>query len=113
MDSKAEDCLGPPPAAYTQLQRQLARAGWICQGTVVARSLRRRVGGRWVAKGPYYLWTAKRRGKTVCYALSRHQYEVVQQAIETNRHVLGILAKMQAVTFACILKKVTGVTKRK
>jgi hypothetical protein len=113
MDSKTEDCLGPPPAAYTQLRSQLAQSGWICQGTVVARSLRRRVGGRWVAKGPYYLWTTKRRGKTVCYALSRHQYEVVAQAIKTNRQVLGILAKMQAVTFARILKIVPGVTKRK
>ena len=107
------DRLGNPPPAYARLLNQLARAGWICQGTVVRRPLRRKVGGRWVNQGPYYLWTGKRQGKTVCYALSPAQYEVAKQAIAANRRVRATVAKLQAKTLAQILKKVPGVQKRK
>ncbi|MCX6922826.1 MAG: hypothetical protein NT154_06380 [Verrucomicrobia bacterium] len=107
------DSLGPPPNAYTRLVSQLAQVGWICQGTVVCRPLRREVGGQWVNKGPYYLWTGKRQGKTVCYALSKAQYEVAKQAIAANRRVLQTLAKLQTRTLEQILKKVPGVHKRK
>ncbi len=105
--------MGPHPAAYTKFLAQLASTGWICQGTVVCRPLRRKVGGQWVDKGPYYLWTGKRQGKTISHALSRDQYQVAKQAIETNRRVRRILAKLQTITLQEILKKVSGVTKRK
>jgi hypothetical protein len=105
--------LGPLPAAYAQLLARLARSGWISQGTVVCRPLRRKVGGQWVDKGPYFLWTAKRQGKTVGYALSRAQYEAAKEAIQANRRVMETLGKMQAMTLQQILKKVPGVTKRK
>lgn len=113
MRRKTAHPLGPCPAAYARLLARLAQAGWFCQGTVVCRPLRRRVGGRWVQKGPYYLWTGKRQGKTLCYALSREQYEVAQRAIEANRAVMGILSKLQTTTLERILKKVPGVRKRK
>jgi hypothetical protein len=111
--SKTGHPLGPHPAAYAKLLAQLPRAGWFCQGTVVSRPLRRKVAGQWVAKGPYYLWTGKRQGKTVCYALSREQYEVAKGAIEANRRVMDTLRKLQAMTLEGILKKVPGVQKRK
>ena len=38
--------LGTPPPAYQRLQNQLRQTSWICQGTVVARALRRRIRGR-------------------------------------------------------------------
>ena len=105
--------LGSPPPAWAKSWSQLAQPRWICQGTVVCRPLRRRVGGKWVKKGPYYLWTAKHQGKTISYALSKTQYGVAKKAIAANRQVMKILAKLQAITLECILKKVPGVQKRK
>ncbi len=105
--------LGTPPPPYTKLWTRLAQPGWICQGTVVCRPLRRRVGGRWVQKGPYYLWTGKHQGKTICHALSKTQFDVARKAIEANRRVMETLAQLQAQTLARILKKVPGVQRRK
>ena len=113
MGTNLLDSLGLPPNAYTRLASPLAQVGWICQGTVVRRTLRRKVGGQWLNKGPYYLWTGKRDGKTVCYALSKGQYEVAKQAIAANRRVLQILAKLQTRTLEQILNKMPGVQKRK
>jgi len=105
--------LGPLSPAYAKLLAQLARTGWFCQGTVVSRPLRRKVAGRWIQKGPYYLWTGKRQGKTLCYALSRPQYEAAKAAIAVNRKAMAIVSKLQAMTLERILKKVPGVQKRK
>jgi len=105
--------LGPPPAAYRKLLARLAATRWFCSGTVVCRPLRRQVRGHWVTKGPYYLWTGKRSGKTVCHALSQRQYQAVKAAIQTNRQILATLAQLQALTLATIRKKVPGVQKRK
>jgi hypothetical protein len=105
--------LGRPPPAYRKLLARLSRSGWFCDGTVVCRTLRRKVAGQWVDKGPYYLWTTKREGKTVCYALSQNQYRAAKQAIEANRQVMAVLGKLQTLTLETILKKVPGVQKRK
>ena len=113
MRSKTQSALGPHPPAYARLLAQLAQAGWISQGTVVCRSLRRRWGAKWVMKGPYYLWTGKRQGKTVCHALSKTQYEAARKAIEANQRLMKTLNKLQAMTLARILKNLTGVEKRK
>ena len=113
MPAKTVHPLGPPPAAYVKLLAELARPAWFCQGTVVCRPLRRKVRGQWVEKGPYYLWTGKRDGKTVCHALSQAQYEAAKEAIEANRLRLETLAQLQALTLQTILTKVPGVPKRK
>ncbi|MGO8698922.1 MAG: DUF6788 family protein [Limisphaerales bacterium] len=105
--------LGSRPPAYEKLLARLARADWFCDGTVVCRTLRRKVAGQWVNKGPYYLWTAKRVGKTVCHALSRDQYHAAQQAIAAHRQIRAVLEKLQTMTLETILKKVPGVPKRK
>jgi hypothetical protein len=113
MTLKAEHPLGPHPAAYQKLLTRLLDAGWFCHGTVSCRSLRRKVAGKWVDKGPYYLWTAKREGKTICRALSQTQYQAAKQAIETNRRVMDTVAKLQTMTLDKILHKLPGVQKRK
>lgn len=105
--------LGAQPAAHTRLLTQLQAAQWLCQGTVVCRPLRRKVAGRWVEKGPYYLWTGKLQGKTVCHALSKAQYELAKQAITANRRITDSLSKLQTITLQTILKKVPGVQRRK
>ncbi len=113
MRAETKHPLGLPPAAYKKLLARLAQPGWFCQGTVVCRPLRRKIHGQWVEKGPYYLWTGKRDGKTVCHALSQAQYEVAKEAIETNRQVMETLAKLQSITLQTILKQVPGVQRRK
>jgi hypothetical protein len=75
--------------------------------------LLRRVRGRKVKKGPYYLWTCKQKGKTVCVALSKPQYRLLAQAIQNNRRLQRILERMQALTLKTILRNVPGVRKRK
>jgi hypothetical protein len=105
--------LGSPPSAYTKLLARLAQPGWICHGTVVCRPLRRRVEGKWVNKGPYYLWTGKRQGKTICHALSEAQYNAAREAIEAHHHISKTLAQLHAMTLSRILKTVPGVQKRK
>jgi len=105
--------LGSPPVAHAKLLTQLRAAQWLCQGSLVCRPLRRKVAGRWVQKGPYYLWTGKRQGKTVCHALSKAQYDLAKEAIAANRRVVAALSNLQTTTLEKILKKVPGVHKRK
>jgi hypothetical protein len=102
-----------PPAAFQRLQQQLQDTGWICQGSLVARPLWRRVQGRKVKKGPYYLWTCKLKGRTVCLALSKTQFRVLNEAIANNRRVQKTIQRMQALSLQTILKKIPGVRKRK
>jgi hypothetical protein len=113
MTFKLSRTLGPPPQAYARLAGSLAQADWFCHGTVVARPLRRKVAGRWVQKGPYYLWTGKSQGRTICYALSQEQYQAAKQAIAANRKVSQTIARLQAMTLKEILTKLPGVRKRK
>ncbi len=113
MPRETKHPLGLLPAAYQSLLARLARSGWFCQGSVVCRSLRRKVAGKWVERGPYYLWTCKREGKTICHALSESQYLAAKEAIKANRQVMETLAILQGMTLKTILKKVPGVSKRK
>jgi len=105
--------LGTPPPAYLRLQDQLRQTSWICQGTVVSRPLIRRIRGRKLKKGPYYLWTCKVKGRTVCVALSKAQHQALAQAIASNRQLQKTLERMQAFTLKSVLEKLPGVKKRK
>ncbi len=105
--------MGPPSAAYRKWAASLASTGWICHGSVVSRTLRRHVAGIWRDKGPYYFWTCKVAGKTVCHALSRTQYKHLKRAIAANRVLMKTVAEMQMTTLETILKNVPGVPKRK
>jgi len=95
------------------MRARLAQTSWICRGTLVCRPLLRERRGRKVQQGPYYLWTAKVKGKTVSLALSKAQYRLLAQGIQNHRAVQRILQRMEALTINTILKKVTGVKKRK
>jgi hypothetical protein len=110
---KTDNELPPPPAKYQAWAAQLGGAGWICQGTVVSRSLKRQIKGQWVSKGPYYMWTRKVAGKTVCRAVSRDQYLALKEAIAANRQLERTLARMRALALETILKTVPGVSPRK
>ena len=80
-----------PPSSrqkeYARLCAQLANPGWISEGYVQDRGA---TGG-----SPCYPWTRKVKGKTVCVALSREQYEWLKQAIANWRTLQGTLRQMQ------------------
>jgi hypothetical protein len=72
---------------YARLCAQLADPGWISEGSVQDRGA---AGG-----SPCYPWTRKVKGKTVCVALSKEQYEWLKQAIANWRTVQQTLREMQ------------------
>ena len=78
--------------AYARLRAQLAQTGWISEGYVQDRGHG--------AGGACYPWTRKVKGKTVCVALSKEQYEWLKQAIANWRCVQKTLRQMQRLSRA-------------
>jgi uncharacterized protein DUF6788 len=72
---------------YAQLKAQLAQTGWISEGYVQERGPG--------AGGPSYPWTRKVKGKTICVALSKEQYDWLKEAIANWRQVQETLRQMQ------------------
>src|SRR5471030_2419562 len=72
---------------YADLVAQLAHLGWISEAYVQDRGPG--------AGGACYPWTRKVKGKTVCVALSKEQYEWLKQAIANWRTVQATLRQMQ------------------
>ena len=72
---------------YDRLRAQLAHTGWISEGYVQDRGPG--------AGGACYPWTRKVKGKTICVALSKEQYEWLKQAIANWRMVQKTLRQMQ------------------
>ena len=83
---------------FAQLRAQLAKTGWISEGYVQYRTSE--------GKGTSYPWTRKVKGKTVCVALSKEQYEWLKQAIDNWHTVQDILRQMQRLSreelFSCL-----------
>lgn len=90
---------------YAQLRARLVRAGWISQGYAQDR-------GRG-AGGPCYQWTRKVKGKTVSVALSKEQYQALQQAIENWRELQEILRRMQTLSRQVIFETLPNPPRRK
>jgi cyclopropane fatty-acyl-phospholipid synthase-like methyltransferase len=90
---------------YARLRARLARLGWISQGYVQDRGPG--------AGGPCYQWTRKVKAKTVSVALSREQYQALQQAIENWRQIQQILQRMQALSRQVIFATLPNPPRRK
>lgn len=90
---------------YARLCAQLARTGWISEGYVQHRGPG--------AGGACYPWTRKVKGKTVCVALSKEQYEWLQQAITNWRTVQRLLRQMQRLSREELFQAVPGPKRRK
>ena len=95
----------PRQNEYARLCAQLADPGWLSEGSVQDRGAS---GG-----SPCYAWTRKAKGKTVCVALSKEQYEWLKQAIENWRTVQQILRQMQRLSRAELFAGVPGPKRRK
>ena len=90
---------------YARLRARLARLGWISQGYVQDRGAS---GG-----SPCYPWTRKVKGKTVCVALSKEQYEWLKQAIVNWRKVQQTLRQMQRLSRAELFDSLPNPRRRK
>ncbi len=92
-------------AAYAPLRARLARVGWISEGYVQDRGPG--------AGGPHYQWTRKVRAKTVSVALSKEQYEWLQEAIAHWREVQKTLKEMQRLSRRVLFENVPNPPRRK
>jgi len=90
---------------YARLQAQLAQTGWISEGSVQDRGSG--------AGGACYPWTRKVKGKTVCVALSKEQYEWLKQAIANWRNVQKTLRQMQRLSRAELFETLPNPNRRK
>jgi hypothetical protein len=90
---------------YARLQAQLAQTGWISEGYVQERGPG--------AGGSSYPWTRKVKGKTICVALSKEQYEWLQVAIANWRTVQKILRQMQRLSRAELFESLPNPKRRK
>lgn len=98
---------GPAPwqAQYAQLRRRLARTGWISEGYVQDRGPG--------AGGPCYQWTRKVKGKTVSVALSKEQYEWLQDAIAEWRKAQATIKAMQRLSRQVLFETIPHPPRRK
>jgi hypothetical protein len=95
----------PRQNKYARLCAPLAGPGWISEGSVQDRGAS---GG-----SPCYAWTRKVKGKTVCVALSKEQYEWLKQAIANWRTVQKTLRQMQRLSRAELFAAIPGPKRRK
>lgn len=93
----------PPP--YRRLQRQLARLGYVSQGSVFERAPGQ--------QGSRYVWTRKVRAKTITVALSQEQYQWLKQAVANQRALERTVAQMQLLSRQFLFENVPGVVRRK
>jgi cyclopropane fatty-acyl-phospholipid synthase-like methyltransferase len=105
METKKSQRTVPQLAAYARLQAELAHTGWISQGYVQDRGPG--------AGGPCYQWTRKVKAKTVSVALSREQYEWLQEAIANWRKVQKTLQEMQRLSRQVLFETLPNPKRRK
>jgi len=92
-------------AAYAPLRHRLVKVGWISEGYAQDRGPG--------AGGPHYQWTRKVRAKTVSVALSKEQYEWLQEAIANWREVQQIIKEMQRLSRRVLFETVPHPPRRK
>jgi cyclopropane fatty-acyl-phospholipid synthase-like methyltransferase len=92
-------------AQYARLRHQLAKLGWISEGYVQNRGPG--------AGGPCYQWTRKVKGKTLSVALSKQQFEWLQQAIAQWREAQDLLREMQRLSRRVLFETVQHPPRRK
>jgi hypothetical protein len=90
---------------YDRLKATLAQTGWISEGYVQDRGPG--------AGGACYPWTRKVKGKTVCVALSKEQFEWLKVAIANWRTVQTALRQMQRLSRQVLFTTVPDTQRRK
>lgn len=95
----------PLPGPFRQLQRRLAKIGFLSQGSVFQRKPGQ--------QGSPYVWTRKISGKTVTVALSLEQYHWLRQAVANQRELDKIVSQMQKMSRHFLFENIPGVPRRK
>ncbi len=103
--NESRECRFPPSPQYRKLQHQLARLGYLSQGSVFKRGPGQ--------QGSRYVWTRKVKAKTVTVALSQEQYDWLQQAVANQRKLEQIIRQMQTLSRQTLFETIPGVTRRK
>ena len=93
----------PPP--YRQLQRQLARLGYVSQGSVFERGPGQ--------QGSRYVWTRKVRAKTVTVALFPGTIPVAQASGGQPTELEHIVEQMQTLSRQILFENIPGRMGRK
>ena len=93
-------------AQYNRLRQGLVRIGYISQGSVQQRSV--------AASGRSgYQWTRKAAQKTVSVALSKEQFEAMQEAVANERKLWKIVREMERVSRRIIFASAPDTRRRK
>ena len=93
-------------AQYRRLRQSLAPIGYISQGSVQQRSV--------AASGRSgYQWTRKVTQKTVSVALSRAQFDAMQEAVANERKLWKIIQEMERVSRRIIFVSAPDTRRRK
>jgi len=93
------------PPQYRQLQRRLARLGYVSQGSVLERAPSQ--------QGSRYIWTRKVKAKTITVALSQQQYRWLRRAVKNQRRLGSIVQRMQVLSRRILFSEIVGVHRRK
>jgi hypothetical protein len=99
------DSLPQLQRTYERLRQSLQQVGWISEGYVQNRGPG--------AGGPCYQWTRKVKGKTVSLALSKEQFEWLQQAIANWRQLQQTIKQMQRLSRQVLFVTVPHPPRRK
>jgi spermidine synthase len=99
--------------SFNQQVGKVEPEGYILQGSVVRRNLRRRARGVIKTYGPYYLWTRKVNNKTVTRALTIEQARIIRDAIRRNHKMEQRLADLRYLSEQIIESITPCVAKRK
>ncbi len=91
---------------YQRLQQQLARTGYISQGSVLDRSTLR------PARSGYQ-WTRKVAQKTITVALSLEQFQSLRQAIQNRRRLQRTLREMEKLSRKILFQSLPDTHRRK
>lgn len=105
MKSKHVSSRPHPERTYAQLRQRLCQVGWISDGYVQDRGPG--------AGGPCYQWTRKVKGKTVSVALSKEQFDWLQQAIVNWRTLQETIKQMQRLSREVLFTTVPHPPRRK
>jgi hypothetical protein len=92
-------------ATYEKLKMRLGLVGWISEGYAQDRGPG--------AGGPCYQWTRKVKGKTVSVALSKEQYEWLQNAITNWKELQRTIKEMQRLSRLVLFETMPHPPRRK
>ena len=91
---------------YDRLRQNLARIGYISQGSVLDRS---------TLKTPRtgYQWTRKLSRKTITVALSQQQFQALRQAIQNRKTLSQSIAQMERLSRQILFATAPDTRRRK